>query len=326
MVVSLLIFSFILNRKKLFLQYIDLAWLFIIMTSLLSFNINDNIINFFFILIVLIVSKDISVDDFYKKSFYITFICSLVIILFLQIGLTQNIQYYQMGRARNTFGFNNVNAFSNLVYSFSMLFLLTRKVIKWSHLLLISGFMYIMFTFTNTRTSILVFSLFLIIFIILNVIFKLENSQKYKVIMKIFMFILILLPLILSLLSPIIFTGFPFLNAITSLRLSIFTNYITDNGLLHLIFGGTKLDNVDNGLLILVYSMGLIFTLFVLYMILHAMSKLIDMRDSKNIAFLISFMYFNIFESILVRPEISVSICFWFLIYKSIEKSKKEIV
>jgi hypothetical protein len=158
------------------------------------------------------------------------------------------------------------------------------------------------------------------------VIFKLENSQKYKVIMKIFMFILILLPLILSLLSPIIFTVFPFLNAITSLRLSIFTNYITGNGLLHLIFGGTKLDNVDNGLLILVYSMGLIFTLFVLYMILHAMSKLIDMRDSKNIAFLISFMYFNIFESILVRPEISVSICFWFLIYKSIVKSKKEIV
>jgi hypothetical protein len=37
-------------------------------------------------------------------------------------------------------------------------------------------------------------------------------------------------------------------------------------------------------------------------------------------------MYFNAFESILVRPEISVSICFWFLIYKNILKSKKELI
>ena len=104
----------------------------------------------------------------------------------------------------------------------------------------------------------------------------------------------------------------------TSKRLGRFANYINANNLINIVFGGTTLGDVDNAFLILLYNTGILFTLLVLYMIIIAIIRLIDMKESKYIAFIISFMYLNAFESLLVRPEILISICFWCVIYKTL--------
>ncbi len=244
-------------------------------------------------------------------------ISGIFIFMSLQLGLTDNISYVVGERVRMTFGFNNVNAFSSLVYSFAIIFFLSKNItIK--HYMFVTGLIFIFYYYTDTRTTTGAFLIYLVCFIILKVIFKQKRGKKNKNLLKAVLTIAALLPVVLSFVSPIILDKFNILDDLTSKRLGRFANYINANNLINIVFGGTTLGDVDNAFLILLYNTGILFTLLVLYMIIIAIIRLIDMKESKYIAFIISFMYLNAFESLLVRPEILISICFWCVIYKTL--------
>lgn len=314
--VVLLMLSFLVNKKILSFNRIDLVWILLLLTSLFSFNINSNVFNFIYIILMLIASKSISTEVFMKKNFKIALVSALIVFVFLQLGITDNIQYSVFDRERSTFGFTNVNAFSGFVYSFSILYLVSRREVRWYHLVTITSLVFFFYTFTDSRTSTAAFMTFVISYISLNVLFK--KFSRYAIFLKISMLILALVPLLLSLLSPILLINFQSLDFLTSYRLSINTRYITSNEVINFFFGGTFLDDIDNGYLTLIYSIGFLFSSLIIFFILRALIVLVDNKDSMAIAFIISFLFFNAFESLFIRPELSVTICFWILVYRNL--------
>lgn len=141
--------------------------------------------------------------------------------------------------------------------------------------------------------------------------------------LKISLLFIVLVPIIFSFAAPLLLDNYPYLDVLTSRRLSIFTNYINENQITNYLFGGTEVRDIDNGYLTTFFNTGVMFTVFLLYLIMKALNHSIESKNYRNLAFIISFMYFNAFESLILRPEITVSICFWIVVYNSTKLSSK---
>lgn len=322
--IVLLFINILINIKVIRFYPVDILLVTLIATSLVSFNINPNIFNFIYIILIVLLSKDIPMESFLKNNYFNTFIGVCLIIILLQVGLTQNIEYQGLERTRNTFGFKNVNAFSSYMYSSTLIFILSRKRTKWFHIILASIVIVTIYRFSDTRTILVCFIIFLCVYLFLISTGSLLTKKKISQLLKPLVVFIAVLPVFASFLSPLILKQYPYLDRITSYRLSINTIYISENKIINLLFGGSVQPDIDNGFLTLFYSAGLLFSIFVVYMILKAICLQMDLKGYKSVAFIISFMYFNSLEALIIRPELSITIYFWVLVYWSFAKPKRE--
>ena len=317
-VIGLLLFSILFNRKAITFRKEDLLWVFLLFFSLFSLNISRNIINFIYIILVLIVSKEIDKNRLVKWNYYIMLIGGLFIATLLITGITSNTYYSVGGRIRYTFGFSNINAFSSLVYSFFIMYFMYKDKIKKTSIIILVLVMYFIFKFTDTRTMLLAFFIYLFFYLSLSRLFRYKNLNKR--ILKIILVGLIFMPIIFSFLSPLLLENYPYLDVVLSKRLSIFSNYINSQKPINYLFGGTTVKDIDNGFLTIFFNTGVLFTSYIIYLITKSINYSVDNKNFKNIAFIISFVYFNAFESLILRPEIAVSICFWIVVYRSLKQ------
>jgi hypothetical protein len=316
-VIGLLLFSILFNRKAITFRKEDLLWVFLLFCSLFSFNISQIIINFVYIILVLIVSKEIEKNRLVKWNYYIMIISIFFVVFILITGITNNLQYSIGGRVRHTFGFSNVNAFSSLVYSFFIMYFMYKdKISKTSTIILVLT-MYFIFRFTDTRTMLLAFFIYLFIYILLSRLFKYKKISRRT--LKIVLVSLVFAPIIFSFISPFLLENYPYLDVVLSKRLSIFSSYINRQQPINYLFGGTTVKDIDNGFLTIFFNTGVLFTSYIIYLIVKSINYSVDNKNFKNIAFIISFVYFNAFESLILRPEIVVSICFWIVVYNSLK-------
>ncbi|SFC52516.1 hypothetical protein SAMN05443252_104103 [Bacillus sp. OV322] len=313
--ISLLLFSILIQKNAIKIRPIDLVWFFFSMTALFGFSFNDKIFNFSYLLLVIIVSRSISIDKYYKYFNYFNLFVAFLLIIFLQLGITQNVEQIIGDRVRSTFGFNNVNAFSNLEYSILMVYLLSRKTIKLTHIIINLIVLTFIFNYTDTRSVLYSILIFLLFYFILRSFMK--ENLKYKNVLKGFITIICIIPLVLSVVSPFLLKNYPILDKIFSLRLTLNTFYLETNTMKTFLLGGTTERDVDNGYLLLLCSMGITFFIFSLVLIVKSLNILIDAADSKSVSFIISFLYYNALESLLVRPELFIGLLFWMLIYKT---------
>ena len=323
---TLLLTSILFDNKVFSLNKIDLIWIILLSASLLSFNFNDKIINFTYLFILLFTSKSMSIDEILKSSFKISVIGIAIVILFLKLGMIQNLEYTLGTRTRSTFGFKNVNAFSSLIYSFSILYMITREKIKCYHILLSLSFVFSIYRYTDTRTTLNSFVIFIVFYLILSKLKDTRIYMRYGAITKGLISSIILLPIIISMLSPVLLEKYPQLNITTSQRILINTSYIYENSIINFLFGGSAIRDIDNGFLTLTFSLGILFLLLTFYLGSFAISRLLDNKDLAYLSFIISFFYFNLLEALMVRTEISVSVCFWIILYKTATERKDENV
>ncbi|MCM3610415.1 hypothetical protein M4S82_04065 [Planococcus sp. MERTA32b] len=316
LVIALLLFTLLLVKNRIKVQWSDLLFLYLLSFSFLSFNITPNIVNFFYIILILIVAREYSLKEVLDKSFYIMIISAVSVVVLLQFGLTENMRYTIGDRTRNTLGFTNVNAFSNLVYAFAILYLLSRKEILIKHYIFVLTFVIVIYSYTDSRTVTVACLIFLLVHIILQFLFKMADN-KLNGLIKSFLLLLVFFPIGITFLSPLLSSEFAVLDILTSGRLTRFTEYIGDNGVVNLLFGGTTAADKDNSYLLILFSTGILFSLMVLGLIVKAIFRLVDIKKSQYIAFIVSGIYAGAFESLLVRPEIIISICFWLVVYKS---------
>jgi hypothetical protein len=313
-VIGLLLFSILFNRNVIKFSKLDFLWIFLLLFSLLSFNISGININYFYIILVLIVSKGIDRVTLLKWNYFIILVSVLFIVITLVTGITNNIQYSVGGRTRHTFGFFNVNAFSGLIYSFYIMYFMYKdRTGKISTIILVS-LLYVIFRYTDTRTMFFAFFIYLFFYILLRQLFRYKKLRTK--IIKIILVTLVFVPIIFSFISPLLLENYPYLNVLTSIRLTVFSDYIINQQPINYLFGGTAVKDVDNGFLVTFFNTGVLFTSYLIYLIIKSLVYSINNDDFKQSAFIISFMYFNAFESLLLRPEITVSIYFWIMIYK----------
>lgn len=317
--VLILLSSRFFARSKIKINYIDFSWILLLLFQLLNFD--DIAFNFLYIILFLILSKNTDINYIIKNGFIVSIVGLVIIISLLNLNIIQNTQYASFNRIRHTFGFKNVNAFSSYIYSLTLMFIISRNKINLYNLSLFITIHYIIYTFTDTRTTFYASMIYVVCYILLETINKVQIHLN--IFLSSILIIVLNLPVFIIFSTPIIKNKFPMLDILLSYRLTLFTEYIFNNNLLNLFFGGTSLASIDSGFLIITFSIGIVFMIFLLYLINNSALILLKQKNSKFLAFIISFMYFNMSESLIVRPELVVSICFWVIVYKGLIKHKK---
>lgn len=295
----------------------EILWVLLLIVSMVSLNINRNIVNFFYIILFVFVTKNIEKGKLVKWSYYIMLISLLLVAFMLLAGIISNLHYSIGERARYTFGFLNVNSFSSLIYSFFIIFSMYNKKNNKILTVLLVSLMFLIFKLTDTRTMFFAFIIYVFFYVLLSIVFKYNKINATAI--KVSLIILLFIPILFSFASPILLQYFPNLDILTSYRLTVFSDYIYSQQPINFLLGGTSVNDIDNGFLTIFFNAGILFSIYMIYLIIKSINNSVENTDYKTIAFIISFVYFNAFESLMLRPEISVSILFWIVVFTSLD-------
>lgn len=167
--------------------------------------------------------------------------------------------------------------------------------------------------YTDTRSVLVSTILFTFIFILLSFIVKIPRIYYNS---ELLVHLANFLPIFLLVIILKLRQTFQVIDTATSYRLSFISNYIESNSWSNLLFGGTQVKDVDNGFLILIYSLGLFFSLYILIKIIKATHIAFQKNNIRIIAFITSFLVYNLVESAIVRPEVLITMLFWMVIFK----------
>ncbi len=293
------------------------------MGLILLFN-GINSLNFFFIVIISIITKNVYIGELSRKFNKINLSLFLLLIGSLVTGVLHNMQYVSsMGRVRTTLGFNNPNAASQFLFSVVVIFVLSNQRHYAKRLLIGFGGSIYFYLYTNSRTTLAAFFLFTIFYFLFKRLFKFKRITiiYYTVILS------VILLICSTFLASYLLELFPQLDQFTSYRLTIFSEYIEANTISNLFFGGTLVPEVDNFYLVFLYTYGILIFIFASTIILKAVRNLLYERNQAYLAFVLTMMFIALTESSIIRPELLSVMLFWKIIfqYGFIQKSKIDV-
>lgn len=305
MSVFLLVLSLLLKNKFTFFECI------LLLISLYLIVINGSVSLNIAICLLLIVCID-DVGSFYKVFHELSLAAVIIVFLSLLTGIVESYQYERLNGdiVRNTFGFFNVNSSSLFFLSYFICYLISksRKFFNFVYVVLFSVAIYL---FTDSRTSF--FSL-----IVLLLFYCFLSCCKFKLVKKTVAFIIVLLLFF----SPLLWL-FQFMNAydvILSFRVSIFRDYIKANSIFTLLFGGTKILDIDNFYLLLLFNSGIIIYSLIFFGVIKTSNKFINQDKNIEVSVLFAVLFAGLFESLGVRLELPVVMLFWLLIGESFKE------
>lgn len=305
-VVVLLIFNFVMPpaiiKKK------DLVIICVLLIYYIFFNQSMGLNIFVLYMLAFFLSRDnieIVKEKFMK---YLLFICFVWLILIITNILPDKISF-DYGRIRHYLGFKNINQ-TAVLYT-PLLILLYDKyskrgiTIKFA-IILIGVFLYYL---TNTRTAFLVF----IIYILFNSSHIIQHTYKnnYKKYLNFMIEIFLIIITIAFVFSANVIESFPILNEITTNRLSIIANGMSNMNTLNYFFGINEL-LLDNSYIILISSFGLIGFGYFLYKINYTLNY----AENKEWNLIIVTLIYGFFESIIFIPESIIAIMFFTILIK----------
>lgn len=292
------------------LYKVDILWLALIFLGLL-FSIPENLIpvNLVFILLFLIATRKANLPDIYHYAWLSISFGVVLVLLLLYLGVIENSFIVINNRLRYTFGLNSPNTFSQMIYAWALLtFYGINKNQNYMYFIciLVIGIVY---TFSDSNSSVLA----VIIYFLNLYILKHSSNRLFVKIISIFS---VLGPFVITLLSFYLLNIYPQLDVMLSLRLSFNAALMSNMTLINYMIGGGKYLFVDNSYLVIIYSVGFPFLIFMIYLIIKSVLYYAESNDAKTYSFIISFIYYSFAESSLVRPEILVSLFFWILIFR----------
>lgn len=257
----------------------------------------------FAILIAISMKKNQNIE---MICYYISLILTVIVLLSLALNIVQTETFINNNRVRNTLGFYHVNAGSMFFFSTLILFLYSRIELKVIHIIITSMISYMIFWFTDSRTSFIGLIFFALIY------FLLPKARLLTNIVEIFD--------IVCLLSPFIFITLKIDNIVfdklLSGRLHIIYDFLYQTSMTNLIIGGNTSVEIDNFYLMLLYNVGIF--LYLLFVLITIKSLFFYKRnkDYKAISYISSILFIGLAESGPVRCEIVCMILFWLLIFK----------
>lgn len=241
-------------------------------------------------------------------------LAAIVILCIVLKSVNYNITTYG-GRVRNNLGFTNVNAAALFFFSLSIIWLLQLRKVSVQHLLITVAFSYVIYRFTDSRTVFACTLVFAICFLVLNR----WNGTKMNVLICIVISLFYLSPFLVIVLKSI----FPQLDLLLSYRLTKFADYLNNNTIKNLLFGGTKSGDVDSFYLCLLYNGGLFFYVFTWIMNLISVNVYVKNSDYGYVAFIFSVCAYGLMESGVVRCELLCMVLFWHLLLRHLKSEGK---
>lgn len=304
--------AFIMSRNK---KKHEIFYLFIAIYLIL---VNGNIsLNVAFVLVYAATMNALGRRQLLKTINYAQYLMIAVVLFSLLTGLVDNgISMRGDGTARRTYGFVHPNYFGVLVFSITSIFILSREKVKWYHVAIALLASYALFKNTNSRTS---FYSTLIMFFLAGILPLLPKKVSKMAACAIVTFLF---------LSPFVWK-IPFMNSIQmnlllSTRPYLFSRYIDSHTWVNLLFGGSKVEPVDNSFIIALYNCGLFVYAAGYAMIIKATIRSAENNRWMEVAFIQALLIISFAESVLVKPEIPCTIYFWMLVLMGIKKTNKQ--
>lgn len=316
----------IIDIKSLKVSYIEIIGVLLSLIPLMLGKFNTTTFNILVLFFFIILNKEIDTNEVIKMLINSLVIGVLFYLFLYMAGFTSNYSYVLNGRVRNTFGFNNVNAFSSIVYSITMFFLVSRNRIKIFTLILLIISNYIIFKLTDSRSGFYSLIIYMVLLFVQKILFS-NKSIKNNFFVKSSFLIILNMPIIISVLFPfLIKSNTDLINKLTSNRLSLFKNYIDDSKIINFVFGASQAQEVDNAFLVMLLTLGVGFFIYFILMVNKSTFNMYKLEKKFKISFVISFLYFSIFEGLLIRPEYILTILFWIIIFRYRNVKKESII
>lgn len=250
-----------------------------------------------------------------SKLYNVNLILVIIALLLMVLGYTDNYTYISsVGRQRSTFGFNNPNVASLFYTSAIYLYILSRKQLKYQHLLIALILETVVFYFTRSRTNYFAFIIYLVLMAL--------SMRKWADQISRFCVIGVNLLFILNLVSMFCLPYLLKFDALLSGRITTYLRMVKDAGIVTFLFGNTQL-TVDNFYYMLLYSYGLFFYLIFAIAVKRSLQILYCKKCFKEIVFAASYFLVGVAESSLIRPEILSVLFVWILIIQTPKTHKR---
>lgn len=271
---------------------------------------NTIAINIVFTILFVQCTQHVDKKTIIKCGFWALSLSLLIVILLLELGISTNSIESIGDRERKTFGFSNTNAFSSLVYSFILTFILfwqKSSLVKYTTVALTSILIYLM---TNNRSILIATALFFCARGILAIV-------SSRLLLNALLIPSLILPIGLTQISAYIVSHYPVIDILLSMRPSFSSQFIGTLPFYSYFLGGispTPTATIDNSFLLIQASMGMPFLLILTWKTYTCMWHYINLRLLDVCAVILSFWFFCFSESNMVRPETTFGLVFWALL------------
>lgn len=302
-IVTLLLIFLIFIKKNIKVSNIILS---AVATYLILIN-GAASLNIAFLLLSGIALQDVDEHQLLKAVTCTNILIIVCVVILLQLGIINNIEWAHPLRRRFLLGFLQPNFAGILMFStVSVFFLLKNNMVPkfYIPIILVSWYIYYL---TDSRTSFFAE----ILMILLYYAFK-YNRKKY-----IYYFCNSII--LLCFISPFVWNNAilnsNLSNIVLSNRPMLYLEYINSNSIIDFLVGGSKIKLVDNFYLPLLYNCGIfIYTLFFIIMI-KVSTGLLANNEYLKLSFFITVIIIGMMETFVFRPEILCMIVFWKIIF-----------
>lgn len=237
-------------------------------------------------------------------------ICSIILaclalyLILYAIGLI-NMGYTNYGgRLRFNLGFTNVNAGAIFFLSLVVLPLHFKKH-KLVTLILFLATSFAVYLLTDTRSVLIFCLLFSCLFITFLFFCNKGHEDIVACVVRTLFFIGITASIVMPALSG------SDLDVLLSYRPSIYQEALSSLSPLELLFGSGKAVEIDNSYIVFCTTYGLVFCLFLAYLILRSISVLASRKEWNSLALVGAMFLFAAIEGTLFRPELPITLLFW---------------
>ena len=229
----------------------------------------------------------------------------------LLLGIQEN-EVYQVGnRIRHKLGFENVNSASMFLFTLLTAYLLHRGekagVLDLAAVMVLEV---ISFLFTDSRTPLLGLILMVALYLVIPRIP--ENIARW--IARVAVALLFLTPY----LWPLPVVNSDLVNKILSLRPMYCDAYFRGQNALTFLVGGSRLKELDNGYLLLMFNTGVIVYTVIYFQVQSAVENLCRGGKRMELAFVLTMLACSVLEGSAVRPELLCAPLLWILILEAL--------
>lgn len=272
-----------------------------------------NSLNIAFLVLIVLTMREDENKTVFRQAFAVLAVFAVVVILCLALGIEKNYNYISDvddSRERNTLGFVNVNGAGIFAFSLEAAYLLSRQKVKWLHLGIVAVAAVVMYRLTDSRTPFLGIVIMMVLWLVLPVI-----PRKWA---KCCLWVGIGLLFVTPAVWPLPFVNSEPGNFVLSSRPEFFSSYMEQQSIVTFIFGGSRVAEIDNGYLLLLYNCGVIVYLAIALAVAKASETMLEKGKFMELAFLSAMLVCAVFEGSFLRPELLCAPLLWGIVFDNI--------
>lgn len=299
-----------LKFDVLFLPMLGLAVLSLVLNGL-------DALNMLAVLLFVLAASPYSLSDMLSDLLKCFVLIAIIYILAVVVGFASLTSYVMGGRVRNTLGFVNVNAAA--LFFFPLLLLLAKKRPRaWMANCGVALAFVFLFIVTDTRSLLLGAGVYYASYIL----FRLMSNGKTLSRLRGAVGIMVLYASIAIAFSLPLLAGTE-LDQALSWRPTLFHESLAGFTPFDWLFGSSSFKEVDNSFIVIVGHYGFLFLACVIAILHKAILRCSECDHAWSYSYLLSVLACGSIESFIYRPELIVTLAFWFVVFNSASSARQ---